>query len=61
MEINIKDKIECIVICISEFAKRYKFTLPQAFNNLKRWKGIVFGIKGMRLNTSSLSKMPWTI
>lgn len=46
METKIKDKIEYIVICISEFAKKHKLTLPQSFNYLKRWKGIDFLDKG---------------
>lgn len=37
-----KDKIEYIVICISEFAKRHKLTMQQSFNYLKRCKGIEF-------------------
>lgn len=46
METKIKDKIEYIVICISEFAKKHKLTLPQSFNYLKRWRGIDFLDKG---------------
>ena len=46
METKIKDKIEYTVICISEFAKKHQLTLPQAFNYLKRWKGIDFLDKG---------------
>ncbi len=46
METKIKDKIEYTVICISEFAKKHKLTLPQAFNYLKRWRGIDFLDKG---------------
>lgn len=34
MEKDIKDKIEYIVICISEFAKKHKLTLPESFNYL---------------------------
>ncbi len=58
METKIKDKIEYIVICISEFAKKHKLTLPQSFNYLKRWKGIDFIDKGgMMWNICSPSKM----
>lgn len=46
METKIKDKIEFIVICISEFAKKHQLTLPQSFNYLKRWRGIDFLDKG---------------
>lgn len=46
METKIKDKIEYTVICISEFAKKHKLTMPQAFNYLKHWKGIDFIDKG---------------
>lgn len=46
METKIKDKIEYIVICISEFAKKHKLTLLQSFNYLKRWRGIDFLDKG---------------
>jgi len=46
MEKDIKDKIEYIVICISEFAKKPKLTLPESFNYLRSWKGIDFLDKG---------------
>lgn len=46
METKTKDKIEYTVICISEFAKKHRLTLPQASNYLKRWKGIDFIDKG---------------
>lgn len=42
MSLYMKDKIEYIVICISEFAKRHKLTMQQSFNYLKRCKGIEF-------------------
>ena len=31
MEKDTKNKIEFMVVCISEFARRYKLTLQQAF------------------------------
>lgn len=37
MEKDIKDKIEYIVICISEFAKKPKLMLPESFNYLRSW------------------------
>lgn len=46
MEKDIKDKIEYIVICISEFAKKPKLMLPESFNYLRSWKGIDFLDKG---------------
>lgn len=38
--LKLKEKIEYIVVCISEFARRYKLSLPQAFSYLKRHQGI---------------------
>lgn len=46
MSFNIKDKIEYIVICISEFARKHKLTLQQAYNYLKQCRGIEFLDKG---------------
>lgn len=43
---NIKDKIEYIVIVISEFARHQQFTLQQAYCYLKRHRGIEFLDKG---------------
>ena len=37
-----KIKIEFMVVCISEFARRYKLTLQQAFRYLNNWKGLAF-------------------
>ena len=37
-----KNKIEFMVVCISEFARRYKLTLQQAFRYLNNWKGLAF-------------------
>lgn len=43
---EIKDKIEYIVIVISEFARQQKLTLQQAYNYLKQYRGIEFLDKG---------------
>lgn len=43
---NIKDKIEYIVIVISEFARHQKLTMQQAYNYLKQHRGIEFLDKG---------------
>lgn len=43
---NIKDKVEYIVIVIAEFARRHSYTLQQAYNYLKRYRGIEFLNKG---------------
>jgi hypothetical protein len=42
MEKDTKNKIEFMVVCISEFARRYKLTLQQAFRYLNNWKGLAF-------------------
>lgn len=42
MEYDIKDKMEWTVIFITEFGKRYGLSFKQAFNYLKRYKGISF-------------------
>ena len=42
MEYDIKDKMEWTVIFIIEFGKRYGLSFKQAFNYLKRYKGISF-------------------
>lgn len=43
---NIKDKVEYIVIVISEFARKHSVNLQQAYNYLKRYRGIEFLNKG---------------
>lgn len=50
MEKDIKDKIEYIVICISEFAKKPKLMLPESFNYLRSWKGkeLTFSTRDMK-------------
>ena len=42
MEHNIKDKIECTIIFVWEFGRKYGLTMKQAFNYLSRFKGIDF-------------------
>lgn len=43
MENNeIKNRIEYIVVCVSEFAKRFKLTNQQAYAYLRRFTGIDF-------------------
>ncbi len=42
MEYGIKDKIEWTVVFLIEFGKRHSLTLKQAFNYLRRYKGIDF-------------------
>lgn len=39
---EIKNKIEHIVVCVSEFAKRFKLTNQQAYNYLRRFDAIDF-------------------
>ncbi|MDE6409517.1 MAG: DUF3791 domain-containing protein [Muribaculaceae bacterium] len=39
---EIKNRIEYIVVCISEFAKRFNLTTQQAYGYLHRFKGIDF-------------------
>ncbi|MDE7413046.1 MAG: DUF3791 domain-containing protein [Muribaculaceae bacterium] len=39
---EIKNRIEYIIICVSEFAKRFKLTNQQAYNYLRRFNGIDF-------------------
>lgn len=43
---NIKDKVEYIVIVITEFARQHSFTLQQAYRYLKQYRGIEFLDKG---------------
>ncbi|MDO4159690.1 MAG: DUF3791 domain-containing protein [Prevotellaceae bacterium] len=42
MEHDIKDKLEWAVIFISEFGEHHGLNFKQAFNYLKRYKGISF-------------------
>ena len=42
MEYDIKDKMEWTVIFIIEFGERHGLSFKQAFNYLKRYKGISF-------------------
>lgn len=46
MEPALKNKIEYIVVCISEFANQHKLPFQQAFNYLQRYRGIDFLNKG---------------
>lgn len=39
---ELKNKIEYIVVCVSEFAKRFKLTNQQAYAYLRRFTGIDF-------------------
>lgn len=42
MKSQLKNKIEYIVVCISEFANRHRLSFRQAFNYLDFHKGIDF-------------------
>ncbi|RGN44592.1 MULTISPECIES: DUF3791 domain-containing protein [unclassified Bacteroides] len=42
MNAELKNKIEYIVVCISEFANRHTLSFRQAFNYLDFYKGIDF-------------------
>jgi hypothetical protein len=42
MNNQLKNRIEYIVVCISEFANRHKLSSRQAFNYLDFYKGIDF-------------------
>lgn len=39
---ELKNRIEYIVVCVSEFAKRFKLTNQQAYAYLRRFTGIDF-------------------
>jgi len=39
---EIKNMIEYIVVCVSEFARRFKLTNQQAYSYLRRFTGIDF-------------------
>ncbi len=39
---NIKDHVDWTLIFLWEFGKKYGLTMKQAFNYLKRYKGIAF-------------------
>lgn len=39
---ELKKRIEYIVVCVSEFAKRFKLTNQQAYAYLRRFTGIEF-------------------
>ncbi len=39
---ELKNRIEYIVVCVSEFAKRFKLTNQQAYAYLRRFTGIEF-------------------
>ncbi|MDR0939253.1 MAG: DUF3791 domain-containing protein [Mediterranea sp.] len=43
---DIKDKIEYIVIVIGEFARVHRLSLQQAYRYLKKYRGIDFLDKG---------------
>ncbi len=42
---EIKDRIDYIVMCVSEFAKRFKLTNQQAYAYLRRFSGIELILK----------------
>lgn len=42
MDTTLRNKIEYIVVCISEFANRHALTFRQAFNYLDFYQGINF-------------------
>lgn len=42
---EIKNRIEYIVVCVSEFAKRFNLTNQQAYSYLRRFTGIEFLVK----------------
>lgn len=42
MEHQLNDKMEWIVIFVSEFGRKYGLTMKQAFNYLSRYKAIDF-------------------
>lgn len=37
-----KEKVEYTVVCISEFARKFKLTLQQAYQYLKQYQGISY-------------------
>jgi hypothetical protein len=39
---EIRNRVEYIVVCVSEFAKRFKLTNQQAYAYLRRFTGIDF-------------------
>lgn len=39
---ELKNRIEYIVVCVSEFAKRFKLSNQQAYSYLRRFTGIDF-------------------
>lgn len=39
---ELKNRIEFIVVCVSEFARRFKLTNQQAYAYLRRFSGIDF-------------------
>ena len=39
---EIRNRIEYIVVCVSEFAKRFKLSNQQAYSYLRRFTGIDF-------------------
>ncbi len=42
MDFTIRDKVEYIIIFVQEFARRHSLTMRQAYNYLRRFKGIDF-------------------
>ena len=42
MEKDTKNKIEFMVVCISEFSRRYEMHMKEAYIYLKRYNGIEF-------------------
>lgn len=42
MDFNVKDKVEYIIIFVQEFASHHSLTMRQAYNYLRRFRGIDF-------------------
>lgn len=42
MDFNVKDKVEYIIIFVQEFARHHSLTMRQAYNYLRRFRGIDF-------------------
>lgn len=42
MDLNVKDKVEYIIIFVQEFSCRHSLTMRQAYNYLRRFRGIDF-------------------
>ncbi len=58
MDISIKDKTDWTLIFVWEFGKKFGLDMRQAFNYLKRYKGIAFIEKNYNyVHTQSFSSM----